>query len=86
MQELIENEKVYIDKLTTGIKTYVEPLFGKNIPRSLRGQVYYIFGNIVQMRDFHEKTFYPSLLACNGDVIALSDTFSKFIQVSGYHN
>ncbi len=83
VQELIDNEKTYIDKLTTGIRNYVEPLGGKNLPPSLRGQMYNIFANIVQIRDFHEQTFYPSLLACNGDVIALSDTFSKFIQVSG---
>lgn len=82
VQELIENEKTYIDKLTGGIKIYVEPLSGNNLPRSLRGHMYNIFANIVQIRDFHEQTFYPSLMACNGDVIALSDTFSNFIQVS----
>lgn len=82
VQELIENEKTYIDKLTNGIRIYVEPLFGKELPRSLRGQMYNIFANVVQIRDFHEQTFYPNLLSCNGDVIALSDTFSKFIQVS----
>lgn len=82
VQELIENEKTYIDKLTAGIKVYVEPLRGNNLPRSLRGHMYNIFANIVQIRDFHEQTFYPSLMACNGDVIAISDTFSHYIQVS----
>lgn len=82
VHELIDNEKTYIEKLTQGIKIYVEPLFSKNLPPSLRGQVYNIFANIVQIRDFHEKTFYPSLLACNGDVEALSDTFSLIITVS----
>ncbi|KAJ6647321.1 Pleckstrin likey domain-containing family G member 4B, partial [Pseudolycoriella hygida] len=83
VQELIENEKTYIDKLTIGIKNYVEPLSGNDLPRSLRGQMYNIFANIVQIRDFHESKFYPSLLSCNGDVVALSDTFSMFIQ-NGY--
>lgn len=82
VQELLENEKTYIDKLTTGIKVYVEPLRGKNLPPSLRGQMYYIFANIVQIRDFHEQMFYPSLLGCNSDVQKLSDTFSQYIQVS----
>lgn len=82
VQELVENEKTYIDKLTTGIKNYVEPLSSRNVPRTLRGQMYNIFANIVQIRDFHEQKFYPSLLSCNGDVVALSDTFSLYIQVS----
>lgn len=82
VQELIENERTYIDKLTTGITNYVQVLSCKDLPRSLRGQVYNIFGNIVQIRDFHEQKFYPSLLTCNGDIIGLSDTFSNYIQVS----
>lgn len=69
-----------------GIQIYVEPLYGKSLPPTLRGQMYYIFANIVQLRDFHEQTFYPSLLECNGDVLALSDTFSRYIKVSGHRH
>lgn len=52
-----------------------------NMPNSLRGKKFRVFGNIQSIRDFHENIFYPALKQSNMDIVQICNTFCEFIEV-----
>lgn len=81
LQELLENERVYVESLNNGIRNYMKMFDDVNLPNTLRGQKFRLFGNVNRIRDFHEMVFYPALQKCDMDIVAISHTFNEFIQV-----
>lgn len=80
IQEMLANESDYITQLTTGIQTYLTHDH-HNITETIKGTIWKIFGNIQQIRDFHDNTFYLKLSDCNNDVTKIANIFIKFTQV-----
>lgn len=81
LDELLDNERTYVSVLQTGIRNYMHVFDGNDLPDTLRGQKYHMFGNMHRINDFHEHEFYPALLKCNRDIVAISNTFYDYIQV-----
>lgn len=80
IQEMLTNESDYVRKLTTGIQTYLT-LDHPSITEQIKGKIIKMFGNIQQIRDFHENTFFLYLSDCKNDVTKLANVFIKFTQV-----
>lgn len=81
LKELIGNEESYIRSLNEGISGYMNNFDQIDMPSSLRGQKYRVFGNIERIKEFHEKYFYPALAECNLDIVKICNTFCEFIDV-----
>lgn len=81
LKELMSNEESYIKSLNNGIEGYMNNFDQKDMPSSLRGQKYRVFGNIERIKDFHEQYFYPALVECNMDIVKICNTFCDYIDV-----
>lgn len=81
IQEMLTNESDYVRQLTVGIQTYLTHDH-VNITETVKGKIIKIFGNIQQIRDFHENTFNSYLSDCRNDVTKIANVFIKFTQVS----
>lgn len=79
IQEMLTNESDYVAQLSTGIQMYLTD--HANITEATKGKIFKIFGNIQQIRDFHENTFYLNLSDCKDDVTKIANIFIKFTQV-----
>lgn len=80
IKELLENEQSYVDSLERGIKNYVGALDKSDIPKTLRGQKFRIFGNVENIYKFHKFEFLPKLIECNENVSEIADTFISYLQ------
>lgn len=63
-----------------GIKNYVRALDKKELPKTLRGQKFRIFGNIENIYKFHKLEFLPKLKSCNENISEIADTFITYLQ------
>lgn len=83
IQEMLANESDYFGQLTIGIQTYMahDTITSSD---TLRENVSKIFGNIQQIRDFHENTFHSALKDCGNDITKIANVFSKFAQVQNF--
>lgn len=81
IEELLVNEANYINKLNQGINDYMNRFDRKNMPARFRGQKYHVFGNILQIKDFHERIFYPALKQCEMNIFNICKIFRNFIEV-----
>lgn len=79
IQEMLINESDYARQLTIGIQTYLT--YDVTITETIREKIAKIFGNIQQIRDFHENTFYLNLTECKNDVTKIANIFIKYTQV-----
>lgn len=80
IQEMLAVESEYVRQLTVGIQTYLTHEH-VDITETIKGKIVKIFGNIQQIRDFHENTFYSNLSDCRHDVTKIANVFIKFTQV-----
>lgn len=80
IQEMLTNETEYVRQLTVGIQTYLHPN-QVNTTEAVKGTIAKLFGNIQQIRDFHENTFHANLSECKNDVTRIANLFIKFTQV-----
>ena len=85
IQELIEKEQSYVDCLKTGMLNYMSALDTNDLPLSLRGQKYRIFGNIQNFYDFHKTVFLPQIIKCSQDVEQLGELFTSYIQRDSFY-
>lgn len=85
IQELIEKEKSYVDCLKTGMLNYMSALDTNELPLSLRGQKYRIFGNIQNFYEFHTNIFLPQIIKCSHDVERLAELFTSYIQRDSFY-
>lgn len=76
VDEMLANESNYIEELTVGIQAYMTSDDQTDIL-----ELYDIFRNIQQIKDFHKNSFYNFLTNCGKDVTNTSIVFSKCIQV-----
>lgn len=80
IQEMLANECDYIGQLTTGIRTYLN----HDVTEAMKETITKIFGNMQQIKDFHENTFYLNLSDCQNDVGKIANVFIKFTQVRNH--
>lgn len=85
IQELIEKEQSYVDCLETGMLNYMSALDTTELPLSLRGQKFRIFGNIQNLYDFHKNIFLPQIIKCSQDVEQLAELFTSYIQRDSFY-
>ncbi|XP_037031453.1 proto-oncogene DBL-like isoform X2 [Bradysia coprophila] len=85
IHEMLATESEYIRQLSVGIETYI-PNDHTDIIETLREKIRKIFGNIRQIRDFHENTFYGQLSDCKDDITKLANVFIKFTQEGLFSN
>lgn len=85
IQELIEKEESYLDCLKTGILNYMSALDTNELPLSLRGQKYRIFGNIQNFYEFHKNIFLPQIIKCSQDVEQLAELFTFYLQRDSFY-
>lgn len=81
LEELLFNEDAYIRALNHGIQGYMQNFNRQSMPADLRGQMNRVFGNVLQIKYFHENIFYPALRECMMDIIKICKTFCSFIEV-----
>jgi len=86
IQELLDNEKRYIEVLKNGVNDYIVPFSNLLLPKSLVGKRLSIFSNIEVILEFHETRFYPRLLECGYDPEKIATTFSDFIIKNKFDN
>lgn len=79
IQELMDNEKFYIDSLKQGIDNYISNFDSHLLPNSLVGQKRNLFSNIEAIHDFHETKFLPKLLECDFDPELIANAFTSLI-------
>lgn len=77
VDEILTIEEHYIDRLNYMIQNYVKP------SRPLMGDPFMkaVFGNVEEIKVFHEDIFYPDLKQCNRDLIRILECFSSHIGV-----
>lgn len=75
-EEILSNEKSYVTRLNYVIRNYMLPSL------HMGEQMKVIFGNIEEIRDFHENIFYPDLLQNQYDLIRLIECFSMHFTVT----
>lgn len=81
-QELLTSEISYIQIINKGITNYLSICDGGDkLPATVSGEIFHIFANIVDIKNFHANVFYPSLLECDNDVELICNRFYDFIQV-----
>lgn len=51
----------------------------KELPRTLRGQRFKVFGNIFSIYKFHADELYPNLLECGDDVGKIAELFTTYL-------
>lgn len=80
VEEIIAVEEYYIDRLNFVIDNYLQP------SRPVMGDPFMkaVFGNIAEIKEFHEDIFYPELRQCNKDLIRILECFSSHIAVRQY--
>lgn len=86
IQELLDNEKNYVDALKNGIRDYIVPFDTGPLPHSLHGQRLNIFSNIEVIYEFHETKFLPKLLECGYDAQQIAEVFTSFIIRNKFDN
>ncbi|KAJ6647320.1 Rho guanine nucleotide exchange factor 25 [Pseudolycoriella hygida] len=79
VEEILEVEKLYIDKLNFTVDNYIEP------SRLMGDQMKAVFGNIEEIKQFHENIFYPDLKQCNKDLKRVLECFSKHIEADNFY-
>lgn len=80
IQELLENEQIYISTLAQGIGTYLAKFDAVDLPASLVGQKRNLFSNIEAIHEYHRDRFYPKLVACGYDARKIAEAFTTSIE------
>lgn len=83
INEFIQTEKSYVDKLKYLIKHFVIT-FDKdvNVPLALKGQKQLLFSSIEDILEFHVKNFLPTLEKNSKNLTKTLDCFTEFVEVN----
>lgn len=81
INEFIQTEKKYVEKLKYLIKNFVIP-FDKdaNLPLELKGKKKILFSSIEEILDFHVKDFLPALEKNSKNLTKTLDCFTEFVE------
>lgn len=86
IRELIQVEKNYVEKLARGIEVYVKGFDDcVDLPVTLRGKKYHIFGNIERIHDFHHDSLLPALIECDENVQEMANVFKDYIEKDRFY-
>lgn len=80
INELLENEAKYVERLEKGIETYIGGFKSVHLPANLVGRKFLVFSNIELIHDFHAKKFLPELLDCGHDPEKVANVFISNIE------
>lgn len=80
VNEILDNERKYIDKLNYVYENYLIQSYA--LGDDVHGM---IFGNFLEIKRFHEQSFYPDLQACNKDYVEIMHCFSRHIEVNYFY-
>jgi hypothetical protein len=81
MEELLQNEEIYVETLRKGIENYVK-IFNdspEELPRKLKGLKYHLFSNIEKIYEFHKNILLPKLKEVGYDLVKIADVFIELI-------
>lgn len=79
IQELIDNEMEYINRLKQGIDNYIVKFDSGHLPSALKGEKRNLFSNIEAIHEFHDTKFFPKLLECDFDPEKIANAFTNLI-------
>lgn len=75
-----------MDKLGKGIEVYINGFDScKDLPPSLQGKKYHVFGNIERIHDFHRDTLLPSIVRCSENVLEIANVFYDYISQDRFY-
>lgn len=79
-QELLEIESNFVESLKNGIDNYMNVFNRKIHLKAFENLHTQIFGNILNIYDFHRNHFLPALLSCGeDDLTAIAETFTDYL-------
>lgn len=87
MEELLQNEKIYVETLKTGIQNYVQ-IFNDapdEVPRKLKGLKYHLFSNIEKIYEFHKEILFPKLNEVGNDLVKIAEVFIELINQNYFY-
>ncbi|XP_059622849.1 triple functional domain protein-like [Phlebotomus argentipes] len=85
LDEIIRSEKSYINNLQRGIGGYLK-VFEHDIPATLKGRKFTIFGGLIEIYEFHSNIFLPKLKRCNGVLEEISNVFHRLITEDHFYS
>jgi hypothetical protein len=68
-----------VKSLRTGINNYTTIFNCKELPKTLRGQKYRVFGNIKSIYKLHAYEFLPALSNCCDDPELIAEVFTSYV-------
>ncbi|XP_053685914.1 uncharacterized protein LOC128735456 [Sabethes cyaneus] len=80
VEELLQNERKYVDRLQHNITKLVPLMYQHNIPNGLRFQKNNIFANIESIHAMHRDVFLPAMENCDNDSEKIALTFIQLIE------
>ncbi|XP_058462463.1 uncharacterized protein LOC131437254 isoform X2 [Malaya genurostris] len=80
VEELLQNERKYVDRLKDYINTLIPVMYQNNLPAGLRFQKNNIFANIEAIHAMHRDEFLPALEQCGTDAKKIMHTIVEFIE------
>lgn len=84
--EIINTEIDYVEKMELAIKLI--EMFKKNftdLPFTLRGHKYTLFGSMMKIYEIHKNNILPSLGKCRGDVEQLCKVLRKNLKINSFY-
>jgi hypothetical protein len=86
MNELLENEEIYVNTLEKGIKNYVN-IFKESglVPRKMQGLRYHLFSNIENIYEFHRDVLLPKLRGVEDNLVKIADLFIELINKDQFY-
>lgn len=86
MNELLENEQIYVKTLEKGIENYVNMFSEAHvIPRKMQGLKYHLFSNIENIYEFHRDILLPRLKEVGDDLVKIADVFMDLINKDHFY-
>ncbi|XP_043930856.1 kalirin isoform X2 [Protopterus annectens] len=77
LNELVQTEKDYVKDLGLVVEGFIQHMEEKGVPEDMKGRDKIVFGNIVQIYDWHRKFFMGELEKCLQDPDKLAQLFIK---------
>lgn len=75
-----------MEKLEKGIEIYVKEFDTcQDLPHSLHGKKYHVFGNIERLHGFHRDSLLPSLVNCDENVLEIANVFYDHISQDRFY-
>ncbi|XP_068598074.1 rho guanine nucleotide exchange factor 25 [Brachionichthys hirsutus] len=77
LRELIETERLYVEDLGLVVQGYMATMANQGVPEDMKEKDRIVFGNILQIYDWHKNYFLGELERCVADPDSLAQLFIK---------